>query len=480
MIGYGFVLMGFFAFFMLTLPYKKRQRRKLDRKKHQLWMFYGMAMFLLDRIPRKKQQENSSVNRMIQEIHVKEEIQKERYLYFTEKIATSIFILFLALVIGLGVSITEQKDAKRQMKEISREEGMEETYELLVKKEGKETESVQITVEERVPSEEELEEILARNQKELEKEFLGENKTIKEIRKNVNLISVLGEEHILVTWEISDDSIVNYEGKLSKEIPKEGCPVEFTATMTLEDVSVTHKISTIIFPREGMDCLEYRLQEFIDESDSSTKKIPLPKEIDGEKVQFFSRTNPIGKWILPVGFFLAIAVFFLKDQELKEQRKERNCQMEADYPELVGQLILYYRAGLSFHSTIEKILRDYQEEKRYRKEYFRYAYEELELVETKIRSGVSETQAMQEYGERCGIQNYMKLAGIIEQNQRRGTKELLSALQTEQRSALTEKKNRALRTGGEISTKLLGPMVIMLIITMVIVVVPSFLSMSIN
>ena len=87
---------------------------------------------------------------------------------------------------------------------------------------------------------------------------------------------------------------------------------------------------------------------------------------------------------------------------------------------------------------------------------------------------------MIEFGERCGQQNYMKLAGIIEQNQRRGTRELLVALQAEQRSALSEKKNRALRMGSEISTKLLGPMIIMLVVTMVIVVVPSFLSMSIN
>ena len=111
---------------------------------------------------------------------------------------------------------------------------------------------------------------------------------------------------------------------------------------------------------------------------------------------------------------------------------------------------------------------------------YQFAYEELEIAGAKMKSGVSDIQAIIEFGERCGLQNYMRLATIIEQNQRRGTKELILALQSEQREALTERKNRAMKKGSEISTKLLGPMVIMLIVTMIIVVVPSFLSMRVK
>lgn len=62
------------------------------------------------------------------------------------------------------------------------------------------------------------------------------------------------------------------------------------------------------------------------------------------------------------------------------------------------------------------------------------------------------------------LHNYIKLANIIEQNIRRGTGELSFALENELNRALVERKNTALKRGSEISTKLLGPMTVMLIV----------------
>ena len=67
---------------------------------------------------------------------------------------------------------------------------------------------------------------------------------------------------------------------------------------------------------------------------------------------------------------------------------------------------------------------------------------------------------------------------LIEQNIRRGTKELSLVLKSELKEAMNEKKNNMLKQGGQISTKLLGPMVIMLMIAIVIIMVPAFMSMS--
>lgn len=43
------------------------------------------------------------------------------------------------------------------------------------------------------------------------------------------------------------------------------------------------------------------------------------------------------------------------------------------------------------------------------------------MAKVKMKSGVSEINAINQYGERCGLHNYIKLANIIEQNIRRGT-----------------------------------------------------------
>ena len=61
---------------------------------------------------------------------------------------------------------------------------------------------------------------------------------------------------------------------------------------------------------------------------------------------------------------------------------------------------------------------------------------------------------------------------------RRGTKDLSIILKSELNEAMNEKKNNILKSGGQISTKLLGPMVIMLLISIVIIMVPAFMSMG--
>ena len=108
----------------------------------------------------------------------------------------------------------------------------------------------------------------------------------------------------------------------------------------------------------------------------------------------------------------------------------------------------------------------------------RYAYEELEISLIQMKSGVSEITAINNYGKNCGLHCYVKLSGIIEQNIRRGTNAMTVVLENELESSMIEKKNSMLKAGGKISTKLMGPMIVMLIVAMAIIMVPAFLSMN--
>mgnify|MGYP007104308634 FL=1 len=141
--------------------------------------------------------------------------------------------------------------------------------------------------------------------------------------------------------------------------------------------------------------------------------------------------------------------------------------------------MLYYGAGLSIKSAIERMVAEYNVEKKKNSKAFRYAFEELSMCSVKMKSGVPETVAISEYGNRCNIHCYIKLAGLIEQNLKRGTKELTLVLKSELKDAMNERKNNLLKNGGQVSTKLLGPMVLMLIITIAIIMVPALLSINI-
>ena len=480
MMLYGSLLLLYALFFLGTIPYKRRIRKKLDHKKHKLWMFYGMAMFLVDWVPQKKRQGNVTINKAMQQLYVKEDIHKERDLYFAEKVATSLGILLFALGIGLGVTISEDRESSHPIHNLEREEMLEQEYDLIAKKGNDKSEEIHLKVGGRIRTEKELQTILKNNRERLLKEFLGENNDLMHITENLHPVSVLGEDKILVTWEINNQKLVDMEGNIIGEVAEQGEDVSFVATMSLEEISLRVPIHGKIYPKNGKERLEQQIQSQVNKAGETQKSVKLPEKIDGQKMSYYSQIDPIGTMIVPAGIFLAILIFFLKDRELKEKITERRIQMEDDYSELIGKFVLFYQAGLSFASTLEKILAEYREEKQRNPGYSRFTYEELEIAGAKMKSGVSDIQAIIEFGERCGLQNYMRLATIIEQNQRRGTKELILALQSEQREALAERKNRAMKKGSEISTKLLGPMVIMLVVTMIIVVVPSFLSMRVK
>ena len=96
---------------------------------------------------------------------------------------------------------------------------------------------------------------------------------------------------------------------------------------------------------------------------------------------------------------MCVAVFFLKDRDLKSEVKKRNIQLQSDYPEILSKILLYSNAGLSIKSSIERIVRQYEDEKKKNSKKYNYAYEELKMATVKMKSGVSEINAINQYGD---------------------------------------------------------------------------------
>ena len=109
----------------------------------------------------------------------------------------------------------------------------------------------------------------------------------------------------------------------------------------------------------------------------------------------------------------------------------------------------------------------------------RAAYEEMAGVYHMMQRGVPELRAYAEFGNRCRLLPYRKLAAILEQNVRKGSEHLRPLLESEMEDAFEQRKNLARRMGEEASTKLLAPLFLILMIVMVMVSMPAFLSFGI-
>ena len=93
--------------------------------------------------------------------------------------------------------------------------------------------------------------------------------------------------------------------------------------------------------------------------------------------------------------------------------------------------------------------------------------------------GIGEALVYERFGNRTGLGEYIKLAGILSQNLKRGNPNFVIRLKTEADMAMKERVLQARKTGEEAQTKLLVPMIMMLGVVMVMIMIPAFTGMNI-
>lgn len=125
---------------------------------------------------------------------------------------------------------------------------------------------------------------------------------------------------------------------------------------------------------------------------------------------------------------------------------------------------------------IERLVSEY-EKKCQRGGKKRYVYEELGVAMRQMHDGVSETKAVECFGRRCLLQQYLRFSSLITQNMKKGAEGMLAILETEAMDSLERRKEHALQLGEKAGTRLLFPMMLMLLIVMGIIMVPAFMTM---
>ncbi len=109
----------------------------------------------------------------------------------------------------------------------------------------------------------------------------------------------------------------------------------------------------------------------------------------------------------------------------------------------------------------------------------REAYEEIWRTWQEMKSGIPEMECYERFARRCDLIPYMKMGALLSQNLKKGAKGISEMLRMEAVQALEDRKSRARQLGEEAGTRLLIPMLLMLIIVITIVVVPAFLSIQV-
>jgi len=341
---------------------------------------------------------------------------------------------------------------------------------------GGEQSVMDVVVEERMFTEEEIREMLPGFREKLEKAVLGKNRDADHVDSDLDLVSEIKGYPFIVEWDIGNREVFNRMGEIRENIPAEGSLCMLTAHITYDEHEEQHSFSVMAYPREMSEAekLGQKIESALSDAaykSRNEEKFILPSEVDGIKVIWQERKTG-SVVILAVMIAVSIAaVYWGRDKDLDKKLKERDAQLEADYPEMVSKLSLYIGAGMSTRMAWRKMVDEYKQ-----KGIKRYVYEEMLLCCREMDSGISELQAYQLFAKRCRLQKYVKLVSLLEQNSRLGAAGFLSTMRSECRDALQDRKSNARRLGEEAGTKLLLPMIMMLAIVMVVIIVPAFVS----
>lgn len=312
--------------------------------------------------------------------------------------------------------------------------------------------------------------------------ILGENPSLFEVRSQLNLMSWLEEAAIHVEWEREHPDLIGRDGTIDGTgCPADGRKTSLTARLSAGEFTREYTYSLIVFPPERTE--EEALQERflaalceMEEEQRTTAYFFLPKEYEGKQLSYHGKRDSSALLFPALGLGTAVLLPALEREKEKERRKKEECQMMLEYPEILSKLAVYSGAGLPVRAAWERIVLEYEAGKKQKNPML--VYEEMAAAYYQMQRGIPERRAYVEFGERCHLLPYRKLAGILEQNVRKGSQQLRPILEAEMESAFEEKKALTRRLGEEASTKLLLPLFLMLSIVMVMVSMPAFLSFS--
>ena len=362
----------------------------------------------------------------------------------------------------------------------------ESIYEVLVKGLDKEQEDkkllIEIPVRERQYTEKEAVDLFDRMETELQTQMLSENDSLDSIRHNLNLKTRLESLGLSVRWETSNPELIDSFGTVYNEgISDGGKEILIIAEVSDGIHKRSYQFKGKVYPpvltmEEKQKAAFRKWADTIDTKQQTNDSLVLPDLYEEKKLKYFKpKEGSYG--VLPVlGFVLAILLQIRTEVEKQKKTRLREQQLLMDYSEVVSKLVVYIGAGYTVRGAWERIASGYGESLNNGRRTIRPAYEEMVKTASQLKSGMSESGAYSEFGRRCGLQPYIKLAALLDQNQKNGGKQLRNALDIEMASAFEQRKNAARKLGEEAGTKLLLPLLLILLVVMTMIVVPAFLA----
>ena len=316
--------------------------------------------------------------------------------------------------------------------------------------------------------------------KNLETIFLGQNTSLDHVTMDLHMPTQIGDSEVAVQWYLDSWKYLEPDGTLKNEGLEEPVWIQVQALLSFGEENLTWNRTIQICPPEAPDTammvrmLQYQLQEC---QVGYEETVQLPVEVSEQAVTWYPQRDTRWLWttLLTGAALCGLWTGKKREDEQRQQKYERKMQLA--YPDIVNRLSLYMGAGISIRNAWERIIRGY-EKQRQMTGNSEDAYEQMKLALRQMQNGIAETVAYEQFGMDCRLSSYLKLGTLLSQNLRLGTGNLAEMLKAEAKDAFEDRKALARKIGEECESRLLLPMLLMLLSILIMIMYPAVSSFA--
>lgn len=389
--------------------------------------------------------------------------------------------LLAAIVFFLILGLLSSFFFSSSMVEVRRNDvGQGEETKKIELERGKKRYPHEITIPEKEYTKKEREVAFQKAFSEIERQMLGKNKSLRQVRSNLNLPWELSDSPIEVKWELEDENIIDLEGKVyHKNLKKGSKTTHLKLILTYRSYQKSKIYTVLIYPKQQSKIQKQEEKAWnkikqIEKESRQEESFFLPKKIGNFKIHAGKQKN---RWLVLLVLSMSAGVLLFAREMENEKIKEKKVKQaaELEYSKILWQFLLLLEAGFTIQMAWKKIVEDYKKQKSQVEEEHQYVYEQMAYAYHQMELGSSMEEVFKVFNERMGIKVYAKLMTLFLQNIKKGSKHMLDILKNEEQQAFLYRCEQAKRMGEEADTKLLLPMGIMLLDVLLLLMIPAYL-----
>lgn len=306
----------------------------------------------------------------------------------------------------------------------------------------------------------------------------GENESLERVVNALVFPDSLPDTEVRIYWSTDAPWLITSKGEVLNTQIKEEVVTRITAELRYGSESRYYHALVTVYPAEytGDEAILKSVEDELsiqEESSRTSERFFLPETVQGYRVTLAKEENyGVGSFFVLLAIVVPMLLYSGFYGNLDTKRKQRKELAENGYGEFVTKLSLLLAAGVSARQAFTRLADEY--EKNYGPKHTLSV--ELKVTRQELDNGCSEITVYEEFGRRLSVLPYRRMASLLTQNVSKGVQGMRVLLLQEAKEVMAQEKANIRQRGEQAGTKLLVPMMGLLLLVFAILLVPAFQS----